>query len=65
MGAAGARMGFAVSTPELTYAMRSVRDAYNVSSLDQAAATILLCHSEYREQTLAEIDRMCLWHCSR
>ena len=42
----------------MTYAMRSVRDAYNVSSLDQAAATILLSHSEYREQNLAEIDRM-------
>ena len=58
MGAAGARVGFAVSTPELTYAMRSVRDAYNVSALDQAAATILLGHPEYREHTLYEIKRL-------
>lgn len=58
MGAAGARAGFAISTPELTYAMRSVRDAYNVSSLDQAAATILLRHPEYRAETLSEIKRL-------
>lgn len=58
MGAAGARMGFAVSTSEITYAMRSVRDAYNVSALDQSVATILLNHPEYREQTLAEIKRL-------
>jgi len=58
MGAAGARMGFAVSTPEITYAMRSVRDAYNVSSLDQAVATILLNHPEYREAAMAEIKKM-------
>jgi len=58
MGAAGARMGFAVSTPELTYAMRCVRDAYNVSALDQAVATILLRHPEYRAETLKEIKRL-------
>ncbi len=58
MGAAGARMGFAVSTPELSYAMRCVRDAYNVSALDQAAATILLRHPEYRAETLKEIKRL-------
>ena len=58
MGAAGARMGFAVSTPELTYAMRCVRDAYNVSAVDQAVATILLRHPEYRTHTLAEISRL-------
>jgi histidinol-phosphate aminotransferase len=58
MGAAGARMGFAVSTPELTYAMCCVRDAYNVSAVDQAVATILLCHPEYKSQALAEILRL-------
>jgi len=58
MGAAGARMGFAISTPELTYAMRSVRDAYNVSSLDQGVAAILLRHPEYKEASLAEIKRL-------
>ncbi len=58
MGAAGIRTGFAVSTPKLTYALRSVRDAYNVSSVDQMIATILLEHPEYRQATLAEIGRM-------
>ncbi len=58
MGAAGVRVGFAVSTPELTYALRSVRDAYNVSAVDQLVATILLQHPEYRQATLAEISRL-------
>lgn len=58
MGAAGVRMGFAVSTPELTYAMRSVRDAYNVSAIDQAVATVVLSHPEHREKTLNETQRL-------
>ncbi|HWP51600.1 MAG TPA: aminotransferase class I/II-fold pyridoxal phosphate-dependent enzyme [Clostridia bacterium] len=58
MGAAGIRTGFAISTPKLTYALRSVRDAYNVSSVDQLIATILLEHPEYRQTTLAEIQRL-------
>lgn len=58
MGAAGIRTGFAISTPKLTYALRSVRDAYNVSSVDQMIATILLEHPEYRRETLAEIQRL-------
>lgn len=58
MGLAGARMGFAVSTPQLTYAMRSVRDAYNVSAADQAIATVLLNHPEHRERTLSETARL-------
>lgn len=58
MGAAGIRTGFAVSTPKLTYALRSVRDAYNVSSVDQLIAAILLEHPEYRRATLAEIGRL-------
>lgn len=58
MGAAGVRTGFAVSTPKLTYALRSVRDAYNVSSVDQLVATILLKNPEHRKNTLAEIKRL-------
>ncbi len=58
MGAAGARLGFAVSNQELCYAMRSVRDAYNISSIDQAVGRILLSHPEHREKTLAEIKRL-------
>ncbi len=58
MGAAGVRIGFAVSTPALTYALRSVRDAYNVSAVDQMIAAILLRHPEYRQATLAEIARL-------
>lgn len=58
MGAAGIRTGFAISTPKLTYALRSVRDAYNVSAVDQVIATILLGHPEYRQATLAEIHRL-------
>lgn len=58
MGAAGARTGFAISTPELTYAMRSVRDAYNVSAADQLLATILLRHPEQRMNTLIETKRL-------
>ena len=58
MGAAGVRVGFAVSTPKLTYALRSVRDAYNVSAVDQLIATILLRHPEYRQATLDEIGRL-------
>lgn len=58
MGAAGARLGFAVSNKRLSYAMRSVRDAYNISSIDQAVGRILLSHPEHREKTLAEIKRL-------
>ena len=58
MGLAGARIGFAVSDPKLTYALRSVRDAYNVSAADQAIATVLLRHPEHREATLQEIGRL-------
>lgn len=58
MGAAGVRTGFAVSTPKLTYAMRSVRDAYNVSAVDQLVATLLLENPGHRENTLAEIKRL-------
>ena len=58
VGAAGARVGFAASTPKLAHAMRSVRDAYNLSSLDQAVATVLLLHEDYRKAALAEIKRL-------
>lgn len=58
MGAAGARLGFCVSTPRLTDAMRSVRDAYNVSAVDQLVGTVLLRHPEHRERTLAETARL-------
>ena len=58
MGLAGARMGFAVSDPALTFALRSVRDAYNVSAADQAIAAVLLNHPEHRARTLAEISRL-------
>lgn len=58
MGLAGARVGFAVSNPSLTYAMRSVRDAYNVSAADQAIATVLLSHPEHRTHTLEETARL-------
>lgn len=58
MGAAGARLGFAVSNAKLSYAMRSVRDAYNVSAINQAVGRILLSHPEHREKTLIEIKRL-------
>lgn len=58
MGAAGIRVGFAVGAPKLTYALRAVRDAYNVSAVDQAIAQVLLRHPEQRERALAEIARL-------
>ncbi|MEG2175000.1 MAG: histidinol-phosphate transaminase [Oscillospiraceae bacterium] len=58
VGLAGARLGFAVSTPCLAYALRSVRDAYNVSALDQLVGRIVLSHPEQRVRTLAETKRL-------
>ena len=55
MGLAGARLGFAAATPELIYALNSVRDAYNVNSLSQAAGTVLLNHPEYLKEATAAI----------
>ena len=58
MGVAGARLGFAISTPELSLAMRKVRDAYNVSAIDQAVGITLLAHPEQGELTLKETARI-------
>jgi histidinol-phosphate aminotransferase len=58
MGVAGARLGFAVSTPKLSLAMKKVRDAYNVSAIDQAIGNTLLAHPEQREMTLKETARI-------
>ena len=58
MGAAGIRLGFAVTNSKLAEAMRCVRDAYNVSAVTQAIGKILLGHLEYREKTLQEIGEI-------
>lgn len=57
-GLAGARIGFAVSNPELTVALRSVRDAYNVSTCDQRVALAVLRDPAHREDSIREILRM-------
>lgn len=57
-GLAGARVGFAVSNPRLTTALRSVRDAYNVSTCDQRVAAAVLRDPVHRENSIREILRM-------
>lgn len=54
MGLAGARIGFAVSNPDLSHALKCVRDAYNISSLNQTAGTILLKNKKQMEYALTE-----------
>lgn len=54
-GAAAMRLGFAVAGPMITTAIRSLKSPYNVNSLTQAAATVLLRHPQCLKQGLAKI----------
>lgn len=42
IGMAGLRVGFTISSPAIAHVLEKVRPPYNVSSLDQAAATFLV-----------------------
>lgn len=45
IGMAGLRVGFTVSAPAIAHVLEKVRPPYNVSALDQAAATFLVEHA--------------------
>ena len=45
IGMAGLRVGFTISSPAIARVLEKVRPPYNVSSLDQAAATFLVEHA--------------------
>jgi histidinol-phosphate aminotransferase len=57
LGLAGLRVGLAVGTREWIREFEKLRMPYNVSSLDAAAAEILLAHRDvFEEQTVAILD---------
>ena len=54
LGLAGVRLGFAIAAPEWIAELEKLRMPYNVSSLDAAAAELLLAHHRvFAEQTQA------------
>lgn len=57
VGAAAARLGFAVANKTLTTALRAAKSPYNVGSLPQAAGTVILRHGDYLKKSAEEIMR--------
>lgn len=55
MGLAALRLGFAVSSPKITAAMKAVKSPYNVNSITQAAACAVLKHKPMIMEYTAEI----------
>ncbi len=56
IGMAGLRVGFTVTSPAIARVLEKVRPPYNVSSLDQAAATFLVEHaSTWCSERAAEV----------
>lgn len=56
IGMAGLRVGFTISSPAIAHVLDKVRPPYNVSSLDQAAATFLVEHaSTWCSERAAEV----------
>lgn len=50
LGLAAIRMGFAVTNPKLTQALRAVKSPYNTDSLSQAAAAAVLSEKELYQE---------------
>lgn len=50
LGLAALRLGFAVANPTLTGVLRAAKSPYNVNSVTQAMATIILKNPLYREE---------------
>ncbi len=55
MGLAALRLGFAVSSPEITAAMHAVKSPYNVNAVTQAAACAVMRHKPMLMKYTAEI----------
>jgi len=51
-GLAGLRVGYAISTPEITQALNTVREAFNVNSLAQIAAMAALDDDDFLERSI-------------
>jgi len=56
-GLAAIRLGFAVSNPIITKALKSVKSPYNVSSLTNASAAVVLRKKEYLQSALINIKK--------
>ncbi len=54
-GLAAARVGFAVADKKIIEMFKKAKSPYNVSSLDQAAASVVLSHPEYLKKRTAQI----------
>lgn len=54
-GCAGIRLGFAVSSEEITGVLNALRSPYNVSSFTQAAGCVILNHAEYLQKAAEEM----------
>lgn len=55
MGLAALRLGFAVSSPQITAAMRAVKSPYNINAVTQAAACAVLRQKAVIEEYTAEL----------
>lgn len=55
IGLAGLRVGFTITTPELTALLQSAKAVYNVGRLTQALATCVLRHGEELRAATAQI----------
>lgn len=54
-GMAGIRLGFAASSAGITKALNSLRSPYNINSLTQEVACVILSHPEYLEKSVKDI----------
>ncbi len=63
VGAAGIRLGFAVSNPDVTKALRAVKSPYNVNSLSQEIGTCIYSHRQLldsrRDEIIKETKALC------
>ncbi len=57
MGAAAIRLGFAVSNPRITSALRAAKSPYNTDSLSQLVGTLLLREEDYLSHNVRELVR--------
>ena len=57
VGAAAIRLGFAVSNPSLTKALRAVKSPYNVNTLTQEIGACIYAHKELLQERRREIIR--------
>lgn len=59
LGLAGLRLGFAVSSPRITEALKAVKSPYNINSVTQKAAAVILCEKGALAESTAEIRNSC------